>query len=70
MYPNLIKEMQERDVSPVDIASLLRMGERNVAYKLDGAVKFSLPEAKTISEKLFPGTTIDYLFAESTETSK
>lgn len=69
MYPNLNAEMARRNITSQKIGEVLRKCEKTARNKLNGDTPFTISEARLISEQLFPGMSIDYLFEKNKETT-
>lgn len=68
MLYNLRAEMARHAVRTADIAERIGRSERSVREKIKGSVQFSIGEARTIKETLFPDCSLEYLFATDEET--
>lgn len=64
---NLVAEMARYGVRISDIQNLLNCSERTVRNKLNNERDFTIPEALKIRNTLFPGMSIEYLFATEPE---
>lgn len=63
-YPNLEAEMKRFNYSYSDLANIVGKNERTVSSWMEGKeCGFPIPAAFKVKETLFPGKTIDYLFA-------
>lgn len=65
MLQNLKAEMARYSITSADIAKKISRSERNVRDKLNGEFQFTIEEAKIIKDELFPGMSLEYLFAKS-----
>lgn len=65
MLKNLRAAMVAKKVSVVAMARLLGTTEKTVNNKLNGVTDFTLPEALSIKENLFPEYDLCYLFMAS-----
>lgn len=65
MLKNLRAAMVAKKVSVVAMARLLGTTEKTVNNKLNGVTDFTLPEALSIKENLFPEYDLCYLFTAS-----
>lgn len=65
MLQNLRAEMARHSITSSDIAKIIGRSERNVRDKLNGEFQFSIEEAKIIKDQLFPGCSLEYLFART-----
>ena len=63
MLKNLSAEMVRSGISTRDIAAVIGKTQRSAQDKVRGAFPFSMPEAIKIRDSLFPGMTLEYLFA-------
>lgn len=61
-YPNLKREMTERSVTSQAIADILHIHRNSVCNKINGNSHFSVEEAITIRNTLFPDLDIEKLF--------
>ena len=61
-YPNLKAELARKNLTLDDVAKLLGKTTRTAGEKVRGVTEFSLSEAMTIRDVLFPGCTLEYLF--------
>jgi hypothetical protein len=64
MYPNLRAEMARYNIKTIDIVKVLNISPKSVRNKMSGKTPFTIPEAITLRNKLFPGMSLDFLFAE------
>ncbi|MDR1015692.1 MAG: helix-turn-helix transcriptional regulator [Coriobacteriales bacterium] len=64
-YGNLKAEMARNGITQKRLAEFLGMTPQNVKMKFAGQVKFSLDECKSIRREIFPGLSLDYLFADN-----
>lgn len=67
MLRNLRAEMERNRVSICDIQNVINKSLRSTRDKINGKYDFTLPEAISIRNILFPGMRIEYLFADETE---
>lgn len=63
MFSNLNAEMVRKSKTQTDISKILKLNSSTVSDKMTGKRDFKLKECKKIRDSLFPGLTIDYLFA-------
>ncbi len=63
-YQNIKAELKRVGATYGDAASLLRMTRENFGLKVNGRVPFTVPEIKTIRDRLMPDATLDYLTEE------
>ena len=63
MYPNLKAEMARNNVEIQDLVDVTGKSRAAVSNNLNGRGSFSINEAISIKNRLFPSFTIDYLFA-------
>ena len=64
---NMLKingEMKMHGVKNVDICRVIRKTEKTVRNKLNGTTDFSVVEAISIRNALFPGRSLEELFSE------
>lgn len=68
-YPNLAAEMSRENVSISDICKVTGKGKSTIYLYMNGtgAGDFTINDAFLISEQLFPGMSISYLFSRSSE---
>ncbi len=62
MLENLKAAMRAKNISAAAIAKLIGTTEKTVNNKLNGITEFTLKEALTIREYLFPEFDLYYLF--------
>lgn len=62
MMQNLSDELRRKGISQNTVAKLLGCTDRTVRNKLDGNTEFTVREALTIRDELFPGRSISELF--------
>lgn len=67
MYDNLIKAMKLKEITGVQIATLLNCRTATISEKLNGVVAygFTFDEASKIKHVFFPEYDYDYLFKRS-----
>lgn len=63
MLQNLSAEMKRYGVSPNDISRVTKKSERSIRLKISGKNAFSYPDAAAVRDALFPGLSLEYLFA-------
>lgn len=63
MYPNLKAEMARNKVEIKDLMCVTGKSRAAISNNINGRGKFSIGDAISIKNKLFPALTIDYLFA-------
>ena len=63
VYENMRVEMARRDVSIQDVAETLGVDRSTAGAKLSGKRQFWLQEALDLSQKLFDGLSVEYLFS-------
>ena len=68
-YPNLAAEMSRENVSISDICKVTGKGKSTIYLYMNGtgACDFTINDAFLISEQLFHGMSISYLFSRSPE---
>lgn len=66
MLANLKAEMARKSVTSEDIHKVIRKTTKTVQEKVKGNVPITFPEAVAIRDELFPGLTLEYLFAQDT----
>lgn len=68
-YPNLAAEMSRENVSISDICKVTGKGKSTIYLYMNGtgAGDFTINDAFLISEQLFSGMSISYLFSRSLE---
>lgn len=64
MLHNLKAEMARKRIKNTDISKAIKANEKTVRNKIYGFTSFTFPETKTIRDKFFPETTLEYLFEE------
>lgn len=62
-YPNLKAEMARSNVGVKDLMAVTGKSRPAVSNNLNGRGRFSIDESIAIRNNLFPGFSIDYLFA-------
>ena len=62
-YSNLKAEMARHDITIKDLMEATGKSRPGVSNNLNGRGCFSVDESLKIRDKLFPGLSIDYLFA-------
>ena len=63
-YSNLKAEMARNNLKNHDSAVACDKSDVAVSKNINGIGSFSVDEARAIRDKLFPGSTIEYLFAK------
>ena len=66
MYPNLIKLLEERHITPPRLARMLDVDDKSARNKLSGITEFKLSEMRVIMD-LFPEYRMEWLFAAEKE---
>ena len=66
MYPNLIKLLEERHITPPTLARMLDVDDKSARNKLSGITEFKLSEINTIMS-LFPEYRMEWVFATEKE---
>lgn len=66
MLLNLKAEMARRSLTNEDIHKVIGKTTKTVQEKIKGNVPITFPEAIAIRDALFPGLTLEYLFAQDT----
>lgn len=64
MFPNLKAEMVRNNITSLDLAKATRRTTRSINDKIAGRSEFTLNEALSIRNDIFPGMTVEYLFAK------
>lgn len=64
MYQNLKAEMARKGIRKSDLADVLGVSRQTIRTKMKREDLFKLCEALKIQEKLFPDSTIEYLFKQ------
>lgn len=64
---NLQAEMARHGIRCGTIATVIDKSERSVRDKVSGKRDFTLPEVFAIQRELFPESTIEYLFADTSD---
>lgn len=63
MLSNLQAEMARRRIRAVAVAAVIHRSTRTVSDKINGKVQFTVDEAFTVRDSLFPDLSLEYLFA-------
>lgn len=66
---NLQAEFRRKGLRREDVARRLCMDADSLVDKLEGDAPFTVAEAFQIKQRYFPEFTLDYLFADSPETT-
>lgn len=69
MLKNLRDAMAIKNITTVAVAKLIGTTEKTINNKLNGNTDFTLPEALTIKNNLFPEYDLCYLFAVAERTA-
>ncbi len=62
MFKNLVKILNEKQVSNKSLASMLNMSEKTLWSKINEKSEFSLREATQINQVVCPEYRMDYVF--------
>lgn len=63
MLSNLQAEMARHRICAAAIAAVIHRSTRTVSDKINGKVQFTVDEAFTVRDSLFPDLSLEYLFA-------
>lgn len=63
MLANLKAEMARYGISTLDIAKVAQRTNKSIRDKISGKTDFTMPEGLAIRNALFPGLSLEYLFA-------
>ena len=63
MLDNLRAEMTRHGITASDIARVVGKTDRSIRDKISEKRDFTLPESAAIRDELFPGLSLEYLFA-------
>ena len=65
MYPNLLAEIARNRLSYADISQRTGISKRALKNKTNGVTAFTLPEAASIHNLVFPECGFEYLFFQT-----
>lgn len=64
VFPNLRAELARKNISNMELSSLIGKSPMDLRSKMIGESEFTLWEIYRIKKHLFPDLTIDYLFSK------
>ncbi len=69
MFPNLEAEIARNKLTNAMCAAVCNISEKSFSNKRTGKTEFVLPEMVALQGKLFPKCTLEYLFAQESDST-